>query len=130
MEIKTRLSPIILYLLIPVSLKLRLSRKTSIINVIKKVFKSLESIPLRLPKKIKIKTRPRILVISITIFTNRKAAMLTNVLKRQKTSDGLGNSMSMTEKTEENWNRYLVFDISSLSKIRLRAYWIQKAKST
>ena len=59
METKTRLSLITLYLLTQTNLKPKLSRKTSIKKAAKRAILLLGLIPLRLPKKIKTRIKPK-----------------------------------------------------------------------
>ena len=51
----------------------------------------LELMLLRLPKKIKKKIKPKTWATLSAIFANKKTIMLTNIPKKQKTCNGLGD---------------------------------------
>ncbi len=88
MGTKIRLS-LIIFLLLIVSLKLRLPKQTSVMEVVKEAIQPLGSMLLKWQKKKKIKSRT--LAISSATLASRKAIMPTSFSKSQKTSGGLGD---------------------------------------
>lgn len=81
MRTKTRLSLTTPYLLIQVSFSLKSLRKTNVMEAVEEAIQLLVSISLRLPRKIRIKIRPRTGTISNVILTNKKVTILTSVSK-------------------------------------------------
>ena len=95
-KMKIRLNPTTCLLLIQVSLRLksrlRPSKKINITNkTVKEIIQLLKSIPIRLQKKTRIKTKLRIWATSNVTSKSRKITALINVPKSQKTYNSLDN---------------------------------------
>lgn len=105
-EIKTKLSPTTPRLLTQVYIKSRSPRKTNVMEAFIGAIQSLGSISLRLPRKIKIKIKPKIWAISNAILTNKRVSILISVLKSQKLVVVLATSISIIgKKTGEELKR-------------------------
>ena len=76
-------------LLTQVSLKLRLSKKTNIMEAAEGAIKPFESMLLKLLRKTR--TRPKIWAILSALLVNRKATIPTSATRRQNISGGLGS---------------------------------------